>query len=272
MKNFRILPLLRITLCLVLTSSASAGDSLVFGIAPTMGPLEMERTFGRLVRVMDEGLPQDVVFRTRTSRLSFNSAFNNNEFDIVLLHPFDFLHSPVQGNYLPVVRKAGELKPVFVTIDKNIQSLQDLRGKNIAFPPASGFVVRLGKQKLLSVGLNENDYQQIIHGDFFSCLQSLHNQTADACLSIRNIVREYTRDNSLAFNVIAETESVPHIILVIHKKLEPQRDDISRLLLALNDTEQGRILLNFLLLDKLESLSQDDLNAIRSHPFFDSSR
>jgi len=261
-----------IQLLVLLVSACSglalASDNVVFGISPTMGPIEMERVFGRLVRIVDDSLPQKVVFRTRNSREEFLIAVNNNEFDIVLMHPFNFFYSPKRDDFLPIVRKAGDLSAVFVARDPNIRTLVDMRGKIFSMPPAKGFVYALGRQRLSDAGLRTGDYQQHIYGDFNDCLQSLVTGSAQACLTFPNLVRDFTRSQRIRFHQIAETGAIPNLVMFGHKKLAAQLPKLQQDLLVLNTTEEGRITLNLLLLDELAPVDEVDIAAMQTNKFY----
>lgn len=257
-----------VALLLLGPTCSLAEDTLTFGMAPTMGTLEMENVFGRLARKIDDALPQTVVFRTRDSRQAFNTAFNNGEFDLVIMHPFDFLRSDVQQQFVPVVRKKGDLQPVFVVLNEDIQSMDDLFGKKVGFPSSGGFVHQLGKALLQRHGMQDGDYQYIAHGNFAACLQSVVNGLSDACLSIRNLVKEYSRNNTLEFRVIGDTDPIPHVVLFARQVIAPHLPNLQAQLLALNDTEDGRILLNLLLLDELEAIDSEQVQQMRSHLYF----
>ncbi len=256
-----------VTISLV-TATAYANDTIVLGVNPTRGPVEMEHTFGRLARIINEVTPQTVVFRTRNGNDEFVAAFNNNEFDIAIIHPFDFFRSPARDNYLPLVRIAGDLQAVFVVSNKDIHSLEQLHGKTIAFPRSKGFVLELGLRRLMASGLNAGDYGEVFNHNFTSSIQSLINTNADACLTLRKAMRDYMRQNNVELQVIAETEAIPPPIFVVNKKLITQIEPIREHLLALNNSEQGRITLNFLLFDELQTLDASGLAAMQQNSFY----
>ena len=247
-------------------NDTTSQEVLIFGISPTMGPLKMEQVFGPFARKLDQLMPQSVIFRTRKSREEFNSAFLDGEFDIVIVHPFDFLFSKIESEYVPVIRKKGDLQPVFVTTDKTINSISKLRGKTIAFPTARGFVYEMGQLKLAENEIDENNFTKVIHGDFYSCLQSVANQRADACLSIRNIVRDYANNSNVEFFEIDETYAIPHIVLLLRRTFISQVASLQDGLLELNENEEGRILLRLTLFDEVEKISLDDLDKMKQHP------
>lgn len=237
-----------------------------FGIAPTMGALKMDQVFGPFTRKIDQLLPANVSFRTRKTREEFYTAFADSQFDIVLIHPFDYLYSDAYGEYIPIVRKKGFLEPVFAATDKNIDSLKKLQGKIVAFPSSMGFVYEMGVRKLEELGLENNDYKKIIHGDFYSCLQSVANGSASACLSIRNIIREFTKTSNIVFYEVDQTYSIPHLVLLVHKNLAPYSKQFRQELLNLNNTEEGRMLLRLSLLDELDEVTETDVELMRQNP------
>lgn len=104
---------------------------------PDEAPTELQRKFKPLGSYLEQKLGMKVEFTPVTDYAAAVEALIHNKVDLVWFGGFTFVQAKVRSNnqVIPLVQREEDekFKSVFITSDKNISKLEDLRGKTFSF-------------------------------------------------------------------------------------------------------------------------------------------
>ena len=118
-------------------ATALAEPVLRVSAIPDEAPTELQRKFKPLGSYLEQKLGMQVEFTPVTDYAAAVEALIHNKIDLVWLGGFTFVQAKVRSNnqVIPLVQREEDekFKSVFITTDKNINRLEDLRGKTFSF-------------------------------------------------------------------------------------------------------------------------------------------
>ena len=130
-------PFAAIALFLLLCGSAYAQQVLRVSAIPDEAPTELQRKFKPLGDYLEQKLAMKVEFTPVTDYAASVEGLINNKLDMVWFGGFTFVQAKVRsGNkVIPLVQREEDekFKSVFITTNKSINKLEDLKGKTFSF-------------------------------------------------------------------------------------------------------------------------------------------
>jgi phosphonate transport system substrate-binding protein len=131
------LSLVACTFALLLSGSAHAQQVLRVSAIPDEAPTELQRKFKPLGDYLGQKLGMKVEFTPVTDYAASVEGLINNKLDMVWFGGFTFVQAKVRsGNkVIPLVQREEDekFKSVFITTNKAINRLEDLKGKTFSF-------------------------------------------------------------------------------------------------------------------------------------------
>jgi len=125
------------TLTLSTTSLVHAQQVLRVSAIPDEAPTELQRKFKPLGNYLEKKLGMKVEFTAVTDYAASVEGLINNKLDMVWFGGFTFVQANVRsgGKVTPLVQREEDEKfqSVFITTNKSINTLADLKGKNFSF-------------------------------------------------------------------------------------------------------------------------------------------
>ena len=125
------------TLMLSTTSLVHAQQVLRVSAIPDEAPTELQRKFKPLGNYLEKKLGMKVEFTPVTDYAASVEGLINNKLDMVWFGGFTFVQANVRsgGKITPLVQREEDEKfqSVFITTNKSINTLTDLKGKNFSF-------------------------------------------------------------------------------------------------------------------------------------------
>jgi phosphonate transport system substrate-binding protein len=124
------------SLCL---SALAAHAEQVFRVSaiPDEAPTELQRKFKPLGAYLEQKLGMKVEFVPVTDYAASVEGLVNNKLDMVWFGGFTFVQAKIRsgGKVIPIVQREEDekFKSVFITTDKSINKLEDLKGKTFTF-------------------------------------------------------------------------------------------------------------------------------------------
>src|SRR5437899_4654424 len=119
------------------TAAASAQQVLRVSAIPDEAPTELQRKFKPLGAYLEKKLGMKVEFTPVTDYAASVEGLINNKLDMVWFGGFTFVQANARsgGKVIPIVQREEDEKfqSVFITTNKAINKLQDLKGKTFAF-------------------------------------------------------------------------------------------------------------------------------------------
>jgi phosphonate transport system substrate-binding protein len=121
----------------LLSSTSHAQQVLRVSAIPDEAPTELQRKFKPLGSYLERKLGVKVEFTPVTDYAASVEGLVNNRLDLVWFGGFTFVQANVRSNgkVIPIVQREEDekFKSVFITTDKSINRLEDLKGKTFAF-------------------------------------------------------------------------------------------------------------------------------------------
>lgn len=247
--------------------SAETSRSYIFGVFPHLPTHKLYETYLPVTEHFSQVLDSKLVLKTQPSFAQFENSLREEQFDIALIQPFDFIDAFDKHGYLPLARRQESLTSILVVKkDSPYQSLEDLKGKRIANPSRSAAVTRLTDRAMRKSGLHpQKDFSRIYKNNHFSCMQSVLIDKADACgTSIRAMYHYEDEMLNNRLRIIHETEAIPHVLYVVHKRVpEAHRDILKKTILGWQNTPEGRDILKTSRMSRFIEASSQDYDILR---------
>ena len=137
-RNIKSILTISITSAMLISSvSAFAQQVLRVSAIPDEAPTELQRKFKPLGNYLEQKLAMKVEFIPVTDYAASVEGLINNKLDMVWFGGFTFIQAKVRSNgkVIPIVQREEDekFKSVFITTDKSINKLEDLKGKTFTF-------------------------------------------------------------------------------------------------------------------------------------------
>ena len=117
--------------------TAQAQQVLRVSAIPDESPTELQRKFKPLGNYLEQKLGMKVEFVPVTDYAASVEGLINHKLDMVWFGGFTFVQAKVRsgGKVIPIVQREEDeqFKSVFITTDKSINKLEDLKGKTFSF-------------------------------------------------------------------------------------------------------------------------------------------
>ena len=155
--------------CALLAFGTLTHAQQVFRITaiPDESPTELARKAGPLVKYLESKLGMKVEYTPVTDYAAAVETLVNRKVDMAWFGGFTFVQSSVRsgGKTIPIVQRAEDEKfrSVFITTDPAIQTLADLKGKDVSFGSQSSTSGHLMPRSfLLEAGVNpDKDFRRV---------------------------------------------------------------------------------------------------------------
>lgn len=157
--------------CALLAFGALAHAQQVFRITaiPDESPTELARKAEPLVKYLESKLGMPVVFTPVTDYAASVEALINKKVDLAWFGGFTFVQAHVRsgGKVIPVAQREEDerFRSVFITGDPAIQTLADLKGKDVSFGSQSSTSGHLMPRSfLLQAGVDpDKDFRRVAY-------------------------------------------------------------------------------------------------------------
>lgn len=225
---------------------AAGPTPYTLGVFPYVPPLTIDRIFGPVAVEFAKGLDRPVHLRTKSTFESFAQEMQNENYDIIFVHPFFYLDATEKNHYLPLARLDGNLTAVLmVPRGSSVRSLQDLAGRTVGLPPQLAAVSELVQASLIDAGLRPGTDVTLRHyRTKMSCLQAVAIGAVATCGVPRFILSQVAATNRFNFEVMFETPAVDPFAFAIHARVpETERRQLQQLIRDWCATDAGRAVL-----------------------------
>ncbi|RDE19432.1 phosphate/phosphite/phosphonate ABC transporter substrate-binding protein [Motiliproteus coralliicola] len=190
----------------------------------------------------------------------FEKSFIAGEYDFVYMNPFHSLRASASQGYIPLIRDGGrELYGVLVVrSDSDIQSIDDLDGKRIAFPAPNAFgaslMIRADLDRKHSINFVPSYVQT--HSSVYLNVALRQVQAGGGVMST---LRAQKPELSDKLRVLYETQRVaPHPISAHPRVPETDRQLLQQALLSLSKEATGKKLLSAIPIREAVKASSSD--------------
>jgi phosphonate transport system substrate-binding protein len=262
-------------------SDAGAADGLkqlVMAVTPSNIPTELFKASEVFGAELGKKLGLRIKVYMPTDYVGVVEALRNKTADIAFVHPAGYVFANREAKAQIVAvdvwhGKTSYTSRIFVRKDSGFKSVEELRGKTIAFAdPAStsGYVYPM--VLLMKKGLVKNRdpktffKEAMFAGTHEAALLALLNGNVDAVASFDLAPEQYLKDKSRVDKVtyIAETDPIPEAGMVVREGLDPAIvKKLQDALMAFNAPEYRPILKDFYGIDGFAPVKDSDYNSVR---------
>lgn len=175
------------------SASDSEGDTLTFAAVPSESSATLESSFENVTALLEQETGQTVEFQNASDYAAVIEGMRAGQIDVASFGPFAYVISKDSGIDMdPVVAPTNdpEVAPAYTSLayvreGSDIQSLEDLEGRNVCFVDAastSGYLVPM--KGIMDAGMDmETDMNPILAGGHDASLLSLSSGNCDAAFA-----------------------------------------------------------------------------------------
>lgn len=228
------LVLILLSLVLILTTACGdkkEDDALVMGFVPLVDADTLVESIEPLAEMLGESLGQPVKEFTATNYVGVVEGLGSGQVDFGIIPPFAYALAHKESDAEVILTTVdddgttGYHSIIMVRKDSDINTIEDLKGKNVAFvdpSSTSGYLFPGAYLKENGIDL-EKDINYQYSGGHDKSLQLLLNGDVDAIATFDNIGQRYkdefpTADKEL--KTIAKTELIPGISVTVRHDMD----------------------------------------------------
>ena len=201
------------------TTAASPGE-YTLAVFPFLPTSNLEGIFAPIAAELSHDVGKPVRFRVTPTYDAFIAALNEKKFDIVHIHPFDYVQFGQAIGYQPLVARTEGLNAEFSVKDGSpLKRLSDLRGKQVGTPPSTGSVTYLARVALLQAGIRPDEVTIRHFPNHLACLQQLQIGSVDACATSAPAARVFEAQLGLKLQHIGRSQTITHALFAVHKRV-----------------------------------------------------
>jgi phosphonate transport system substrate-binding protein len=238
------------------TANSFAQQVLRVSAIPDEAPTELQRKFKPLGEYLEKKLGMPVEFTPVTDYAAAVEALIHHKIDLVWFGGFTFVQAKVRSNneVVPLVQREEDekFKSVFITSDKNISRLEDLRGKTFSFGSESSTSGHLmPRYFLLAAKINpDTDLKRIaFSGAHDATVAAVAGGKVDAGALNISVWEKMLKENKADLNRVRVFFTTPEYYdynWTVRADMEPElRQKITAAFLSLNKSDaQGKEILD----------------------------
>ena len=232
--------------CTTKTETKKEEKVIKMGFVPLKNSEKLVEDLKPISDYLSERLGVKVEAFTASNYIGVVEGLGSGSVDFGIIPPFSSLLAQKQSNAKPILTSKGKTgKPgytaeLYVRKDSGIKSLQDVKGKKVAFvdPSSSSGYIYPGAM-LVEAGLNlDKDISYQFSGGHDKSLQLLLNKDVDVIATFDGVEDRYAKDFPQAktdIQKLATSDMIPGIMVTTSSKMYKELQD--KLEKALRDIE-----------------------------------
>ena len=232
--------------CTTKTETKKEEKVIKMGFVPLKNSEKLVEDLKPISDYLSERLGVKVEAFTASNYIGVVEGLGSGSVDFGIIPPFSSLLAQKQSNAKPILTSKGKTgKPgytaeLYERKDSGIKSLQDVKGKKVAFvdPSSSSGYIYPGAM-LVEAGLNlDKDISYQFSGGHDKSLQLLLNKDVDVIATFDGVEDRYAKDFPQAktdIQKLATSDMIPGIMVTTSSKMDKELQD--KLEKALRDVE-----------------------------------
>jgi phosphonate transport system substrate-binding protein len=228
-------------------AAAAEHQPYAFGVFPYLPLTKIHDLYAPMARDFEAKLGRPVELGSKAAYAAFAEDLRKQAYDIAFIQPFDYVDAHDRHGYLPLARRAGNLEALIVVRrDSPLASIDDLRGKTLANPPADAAVSQVTSMALWEAGIHPSaEVVRSYTRNHFTCLQSVLIGAAEACGTAEQPFRTLEGGQKTPrFRVLHRTVRIPHAVFVVHKRVSRKdREALQKTIVDWSKTDAGKKIL-----------------------------
>ncbi len=232
--------------CTTKTETKKEEKVIKMGFVPLKNSEKLVEDLKPISDYLSERLGVKVEAFTASNYIGVVEGLGSGSVDFGIIPPFSSLLAQKQSNAKPILTSKGKTgKPgytaeLYVRKDSGIKSLQDVKGKKVAFvdPSSSSGYIYPGAM-LVEAGLNlDKDISYQFSGGHDKSLQLLLNKDVDVIATFDGVEDRYAKDFPQAktdIQKLATSDMIPGVMVTTSSKMDKELQE--KLEKALRDIE-----------------------------------
>lgn len=254
-------------LALVLTTftPAHAEDSVMtFGVVPQQSASKLAKVWGPVMRYIKNTTGVELRFKTAPSIPEFESRVEAGEYDFAYMNPYHYVVFSDKPGY-QAIAKALDKQITGILVagkDSKIEKIEDLDGQAIAFPSPAAFAASiLPRAEMKKMGMQ-------ITPRYVSSHDSVYRNVATGLMvaggGVKRTFNAFDPELQKQLKIIWTSKGyTPHAIAA-HPRLDAKVvDSVKAALVAMQDSEEGRKLLEELKIKGWQAAGNKDWDDVR---------
>ena len=233
--------------CSTKTETKKEEKVIKMGFVPLKNSEKLVEDLKPISDYLSERLGVKVEAFTASNYIGVVEGLGSGSVDFGIIPPFSSLLAQKQSNAKPILTSKGKTgKPgytaeLYVRKDSGIKSLQDVKGKKVAFvdPSSSSGYIYPGAM-LVNAGLNlDKDISYQFSGGHDKSLQLLLNKDVDVIAKFDGVEDRYAKDFPQAktdIQKLATSDMIPGVMVTTSSKMDKELQE--KLEKALRDIEK----------------------------------
>lgn len=224
-------------------------EKIVIGAVPGSSPIEMSERLEPLISLMKQKLGVDVQLKFAPDYAQFTRNMASSDYDLAFCAPVQYISAHASAGYMAVLRPvrygADTYSGIFITTRPDITSIEQLRGRRIAFvdqQSTSGYLFPLGL--LAASGIQPRDIQPFFLKGHDNVVLNVLNNQYDAGACYEGAQTRYGGDRAGELRIVGSTEPIYNEPIAMSPKFRDGRAEMAekviRFMTSLHDTEEGR--------------------------------
>lgn len=225
----------------------SGADEYKFGVFPYLSAVYMDNIYAPVSEELSIQLNHKIKFRTSSTFKKFLGKLKAEYYDMALIQPFWYPIAVDKKGYIPLLKMEEPFVSLIMTLnDSPIRTVEDLRGKVIATPPAFVPVVHMARRALIKKGLVPGkDLTFKAFKSVDSCFQQVLIGKASACVAPPFAPAVFEKVMNVKLRTLLKSSGIPNLALVIHPRVpESDRLKIKKIIMSWDKNSQRKIFLN----------------------------
>ena len=246
--------------------SAADNGEYKFGVFPYLSVVRMDNIYAPVSDELSKRLNHKVKFRTSSTFKKFLTKLKAEYYDVALIQPFWYPIAVDKKGYIPLLRMEEPFVSLIMTLsDSKIRSVEDLRGKIIATPPAFVPVVHMARRALVTKGLVPGkDVTFKAFKSVDSCFQQVLIGKASACVAPPFAPAIFEKELKVKLRTVLESKSIPNLVLVIHPRVpEKKRLQLRDIIISWAHENKGKRLLNSMQTEQFVPVIDQEYDVVR---------
>jgi len=254
------------------TSGQDVTHLYSFAVHPLYNPDKLMQTYQPLIDYLNTNI-KNARFNLEASRdySSFEKKYDSGKPDFLLPNPWQTLQAINSGyTVLAMAGEPADFKGIFIVRkNSNLRKPQDLKGKAVSYPSPTALAACIMPQYFLyHSGLNvstEIDNRYV--GSQESSIMNVYLGQTEAGATWPPPWRAFQKDHpneAATLKIIWETESLINNSVMIRKDISADiGEEVKKLLIGLNKTEQGKKILVGMETTRFISASNKDYDVVQ---------
>lgn len=252
---------------ILITSNVVCAEEPIysFGVVPQQAASKLARVWSPILQYLERETGFELLFRTARDIPTFEQRLSSGDYDIAYMNPYHFTVYNRDPGYQAIARARDKrIKGILVVRkDSPIQSFDELDNMTLAFPAPAAFAATILPRGELAANGNRVEPKYVSSHDsvYRAVAQGLYPAGGGVIrtfLSVDDEIRDQLR-------ILWTTEGyTPHAIAISPNLPHEVRSRLQSALIAMEQSEEGRGLLDKLKVKGFEAARNEDWDDVRA--------